>query len=453
MTAPTAPTAAGAGPLDLGTTTPLARLQLIRELRESMMLPPMGYSIDGQVVQLEAPVREAPLVGDHVVLEVAGRRLLAQVTAGRVELRAGPEVRFTVGATTAIDSKMQLRLRTFTGEALVLGELVDGTFRPVSDPRPFDETAALPAADDDVRAYHDWARTSSRTAVLDVGREPRLADTRVHLHAKGLTRHTLFCGQSGSGKTFSLGVLLERVLLDTTLPMVVLDPNSDHVHLGTLRSRDDADRVRAAARTDDEWAAIEAAHAAAAAGVCVVQDAAAAQQQRHAAGSRAVVVDLGAMADARERHDAAASMLQELWDTRRDRDPVLIVLDEAHDTCPAEPVSEAQRTATELAIAIAGEGRKFGRHLLLATQRPQKLHPNVVSQCDNLMLLRMNSSRDVADIAGSFSHVPEGLLHRAPTFDQGMALVGGPLVPHPVLLRVDGRITPEGGSDVPVTWA
>jgi DNA helicase HerA-like ATPase len=438
---------------DLQGTTAADRLGMLRELRGSMVLPPIAYSVDGMLLDLEAPLREAPLVGDHVVLTFDdGRRVLAQVTAGRIDVREGPEIALASGVIGA-GTSLRIRLRAFQGEAQVLGVLDAGGFTPLRDLGPFDELAFAPASDEDVRSYHAWARSSSGRASLDLGFDPNLPSARVHVHAKGLTRHTLFCGQSGAGKTFSLGVLLERVLLDTSLPMFVLDPNSDHVHLGSLRGREEADRVRATAWLDREWEAIEQTHAAVAPHVFVERDATQASARRSQDATRAVVVDLGQLPDATARHEAAAQLLQELWDTRRDRDPVLIVLDEAHDVCPAEPVGDAQRRATELAIAIAGEGRKFGRHLLLATQRPQKLHPNVVSQCDNLVLLRMNSSRDVAELAGSFSHLPEGLLQRAPSFEQGMALVGGPLVPHPTLLRIDGRITPEGGSDVPLSWA
>ena len=65
---------------------------------------------------------------------------------------------------------------------------------------------------------------------------------------KRLNRHTFWCGQSGSGKTYALGVLLERVILHTRLPLVILDPNSDFVGLGTVReTADDAVRQASAA--------------------------------------------------------------------------------------------------------------------------------------------------------------------------------------------------------------
>ena len=72
--------------------------------------------------------------------------------------------------------------------------------------------------------------------------------------------------------------------------------------------------------------------------------------------------------------------------------------------------------------------------------------------CESLVLLRMNSLRDVGELEGAFSHVPEDLLRLAPGFVRGEALVAG-RCPAPLHLRVGGRITPEGGGDVPSTWA
>ena len=56
------------------------------------------------------------------------------------------------------------------------------------------------------------------------------------LDAGGFDRHTFLCGQSGSVKTYALGVLLEQLLLSTKLRIVVLDPNSDDVGIGRTRA-------------------------------------------------------------------------------------------------------------------------------------------------------------------------------------------------------------------------
>ena len=101
---------------------------------------------------------------------------------------------------------------------------------------------------------------------------------------------------------------------------------------------------------------------------------------------------------------------------------------------------------------IAGEGRKFGIHLFIASQRPGKVHPNVLSQCDNLILMRMNGASDVADLESAFSHVPPMLLREALAFGLGQALFAGPLAPLPLIAQVGMRLTPEGGADIPTTW-
>lgn len=70
------------------------------------------------------------------------------------------------------------------------------------------------------------------------------------LLASKLNRHTFWCGQSGSGKTYALGVALEQILLHTKLPLVILDPNSDFVRLGELRADAPAADAAELARRD-----------------------------------------------------------------------------------------------------------------------------------------------------------------------------------------------------------
>ena len=69
-------------------------------------------------------------------------------------------------------------------------------------------------------------------AALPVGTLVDDPEVPVGLIPKRINRHTFWCGQSGSGKTYALGVALEQILLHTRLPMVIFDPNSDFVRLG-----------------------------------------------------------------------------------------------------------------------------------------------------------------------------------------------------------------------------
>ncbi len=104
-------------------------------------------------------------------------------------------------------------------------------------------------------------------------------------------------------------------------------------------------------------------------------------------------------------------------------------------------------------MRIAGEGRKFGLYLMVSTQRPQKVHENVLSQCDNLLLMRMNSLADLGFVGETFSFVPPSLLERATTFRQGESLAAGLIAPHPAFLRFGRRLAREGGGDVPADWS
>ena len=96
---------------------------------------------------------------------------------------------------------------------------------------------------------------------------------------------------------------------------------------------------------------------------------------------------------------------------------------------------------------------KFGLYLVISTQRPQKVHENVISQCDNLVLMRLNSAADASFAQAIFSFVPPTLIGQAATFGLGEALVAGKVSPHPALLRFGARVAEEGGSDVPAGWA
>jgi DNA helicase HerA-like ATPase len=339
------------------------------------------------------------------------------------------------------------------------------------------------------------------------------------LDAGGFGRHTFLCGQSGSGKTYSLGVVLERLLLETGLRLVVLDPNSDFVRLGELRPDADAAAAERFADLQDGIVvrrpdaglglrfpeldpALQAAvlrldpiadrdeYAELVALVDGVESLSLERLQRLSAeggegeqllararnlgvdrwgiwagadghsitadldgGQRCLVVDIGSLPTRQEQALAAAVVLGELWERRARREPVLIVIDEAHNVCPARPEDPLMAIATEHAVRIAGEGRKFGLYLFVSTQRPQKVHENVLSQCDNLLLMRMNSLADLGFVGDAFSFVPPSFLERATDFRQGESLVAGPIAPHPALVRIGRRIAAEGGGDVPGDWA
>lgn len=129
---------------------------------------------------------------------------------------------------------------------------------------------------------------------------------------------------------------------------------------------------------------------------------------------------------------------------------MLLVIDEAHNLCSPDLESLLGRAVRDRIIQIAAEGRKYGLWLLLSTQRPSKVHAGIVSQCDNLTLMRMNSPHDLADLGDLFGFVPRQLLAQSSRFRQGEALLAGGFVPAPTITKVGARMTVEGGIDVKV---
>ena len=168
---------------------------------------------------------------------------------------------------------------------------------------------------------------------------------------------------------------------------------------------------------------------------------------------RMIVADVGSLPSRQELSVASAAMLGFLWEQRHARRPMIIVIDEAHNVCPQNPTDPNQALATEHVVRIAGEGRKYGLYLFLSTQRPSKVHQNVLSQCDNLMLMKMNSVTDIRTLSETFSYAPASLVERAASFGLGEGLAAGKIAPDPLLFKSGRRFTVEGGTDVPSTWA
>jgi hypothetical protein len=173
----------------------------------------------------------------------------------------------------------------------------------------------------------------------------------------------------------------------------------------------------------------------------------------HEPAVRCLVVDLGSLETRAEQSLVAEAVLERLWDQRMRREPVLIVIDEAHNVCPAAPEDAQTALATEHAVRIAAEGRKFGLYLLTSTQRPDKVHPNIVSQCDNLVLMRMNSAADLAYAGEIFSFCPGRPARARPDVRPRRGARRRQAVVASRVRAMGPRISEEGGADVPSTWA
>ncbi|MBU4275080.1 ATP-binding protein [Patescibacteria group bacterium] len=107
--------------------------------------------------------------------------------------------------------------------------------------------------------------------------------------------------------------------------------------------------------------------------------------------------------------------------------PLLIVLEEAHNYLKAGESSISSRTVQN----IAKEGRKYGVGLLLVTQRPSELDETVLSQCGTMIALRMNNSKDRGHIKSAVQDELQTMVDLLPSLRTGEGLISGEAVKIP----------------------
>ncbi|MEV0706315.1 ATP-binding protein [Nocardia aurea] len=447
---------------------------------------PVARSDDGRSFVIADAVGSSFVAGSLVVVHADGTRQLALVEE------------------RTLTTPVRLRGR-------LIGELaVDGIDTGVS--HAFDSGRVEPVDSGIVQTLHE-----TTGAVLDIGVNLTPPFGPARLLPKKFNRHTFWCGQSGSGKTYALGVVLEQLIAHTALPMVIFDPNSDFVRLGELRDdasgpaadalrerdirvlrpHDAAAPLRArftemplpskaavlridpivdreefgellrmaelmTAELDETLAKLSCSENPAQRRLALrIQNLGLNTWEVWARGATAVtdnvarrpdatVLDLGGFSTGEQQLVVALALLDDLWARREERRPLLLVIDEAHNLASPHLDSSIAVAVRERLVQIAAEGRKFGLWLLLSTQRPTKVHPGILSQCDNLALMKMTSPSDLAELGTYFGYAPTALLECSPWFRQGEALFAGGFVPAPSLLKVRARLTPEGGGDVRV---
>lgn len=131
--------------------------------------------------------------------------------------------------------------------------------------------------------------------------------------------------------------------------------------------------------------------------------------------------------------------------------PVFFVLEEAHNFVPGGQGARSQ--AAGIIKRIASEGRKFGLFLVLVTQRPYKIHGDTLSQCNSQIIMRLTNPQDQLAIKQSSEGISEGLLADLPGLNVGEAVILGPIVRVPVMVRIGHRLSAQGGNDIDVVKA
>lgn len=125
------------------------------------------------------------------------------------------------------------------------------------------------------------------------------------------------------------------------------------------------------------------------------------------------------------------------WSAPDKRHPIAMLCDEAHLYIPEKSNTDSSSAvAVEIFERIAKEGRKYGIGLVVISQRPSEVNRTVLSQCNNVIAMRLTNGDDqsvirrlLPDSLGSFGEL-------LPILDTGEALVVGDASLLPTRIRV-----------------
>lgn len=188
-------------------------------------------------------------------------------------------------------------------------------------------------------------------------------------------QHLAIVGRTGAGKTYTAKGLVEQ-LLDAGRRVVILDPTGAW---WGLRSRADGSPGYALPVIGGEHAnaplAVESAEALAA---WLTEK------------PRSAVIDLSELLIG-DRHRFVERFTDALY--RANRVPLHLVIDEADEFAPQNPLPETRRMLHHV-DRIVRRGRIRGFRVMMITQRPAVLHKNVLTQVNTLVALRLTAPQD-----------------------------------------------------------
>ena len=405
--------------------------------------------------------------------------------------------------------------RRILAKARVLGFNYNGeVLQPRRAVHPGNEVYRAPSSV--LKEFYSYPDSES----LYIGSLINRVDVPVSISLKGFRRHLAILAQTGAGKSYAAGVLLEE-LLKKGATAIVLDPHADHVFFSRSRSggfyskrvtvfrtpessgRYNASDIGFLSTYEIKFSDLSVDEIATICGIeerwmniiSAIRDAL--RELREQKGDsysledlikflesnddenymRALkyvrklqrinvfgdatthilnilkpkhtsIIDLSGLDD--EVSDYVAyRILNDTFNVVKSQKypyPVFIVIEEAHRFVP----SKESTLSKGIIKRIAAEGRKFGLFLIIISQRPSKIDPDVLSQCNSQMILRITNPEDQEAVKRSSERMSEDLLRDLPGLNIGEAVIVGEIVKAPVMVRIRSRETMEGGADIDV---
>ncbi|MGI0078763.1 MAG: ATP-binding protein, partial [Nitrososphaerales archaeon] len=252
--------------------------------------------------------------------------------------------------------------------------------------------------------------------LLHLGREDGVPnrqpfDVNAELVATG---RTCVIGTSGSGKSYTVGVICEE-LCKNQIPFVIIDIEGEY---SGLKEKYEAIWIGDDEKCDLNWKGLDLNILA-----------------QNALDSVPLILDLS---ETERPKDKVGTFLSAVYqEISKRRTPYLVVLEEADRFAP----QSGQRL--QIFDEVARRGRKRGLGLMLCTQRPSLIDKNILSQCANQIVGKLVIKNDLQSVAQFFPG--HGLPNQLTALGPGQFFVMGGLCPAPTLVKFRVRETKHGG--------
>lgn len=121
------------------------------------------------------------------------------------------------------------------------------------------------------------------------------------------------------------------------------------------------------------------------------------------------------------------------------RHPIAFICDEAHLYMPRDTskLKMVENKSLEIFEKISKEGRKYGVSLVIVSQRPAELNSTIISQCNNIISLKITNDRDKSAVATMLTDSLVGLVETLPNLDVGECIVIGDSIKLPTKIILD----------------
>ena len=134
--------------------------------------------------------------------------------------------------------------------------------------------------------------------------------------------------------------------------------------------------------------------------------------------------------------------------TARATFPIHMILEEAHRYVLEG--DDKKLFGYNIFERIAKEGRKYGLILDLITQRPTDLNENVISQCANFLIFKINHPADLEYIAKSVPNMSEDIIEKQKTLQAGTCVAFGRIFKIPMIVKMEKADPPPTSANCEV---